>query len=335
MYIYYIIQHDARFGARNVPDKGVNLANTMTIRVISDACGILPQTLRAWEKRYNAFSPKRDSSGQRAYTRNDLKKAIALASLIKRGFTISQIATKSYSELESLLDEVHVDHEISQSHAFKNSGVELDSILQMVSDFRFDELVEELNRRRILLGVRDFLFKLSIPLVREVGLKVMNGDYSVTQEHIVSSIIRGQLNEMKSPLEMLSKSRGSLHRYALATPEGNFHELSILFADLVCGLNERLTSYLGAAHPADSLGLAVSAMSCDRIILGAIDSENWRFEKHIIPYLQKVDESLNKEVEFIIGGAWEISLPKFKYIKHVHFMESFEQLDKKLMQSIL
>lgn len=308
---------------------------TMTISVISDSCGILPQTLRAWEKRYQAFSPYRDESGKRAYTREDLKKAMALSGLLKRGFTISKIASKSYSELEELLDEVDLSLDTHLGSTTQNLGDVLNSILSLVSNFRFDELVEELKHQRLLLGVRDFIFKLTLPLMREVGAKVISGEYNVTQEHIVSTLIRSQVNEIKVPIDIFAKSRGSVHRYALATPEGNFHELSILIADLICGLNQRSTYYLGAAHPAQSLGIAVSAMDCDRLILGVINSEQWKFEENIIPYLQKFDESLNKEVEVIIGGAWELSLPEFKHVKYVYFMESFEQFDKKLMQSII
>ncbi len=307
----------------------------ITIKVISDACGILPQTLRAWEKRYQAFSPKRSESGQRLYSQKDLKKAMALSSLIKRGFTISQIAGHSNQELHKLLEETNVVVEGQGSTVQRDLPELYNSIVSLISDFKFDELNRELQSQRTLMSVRDFIFELCIPVIRLVGDAVIEGRFSVTQEHIVSTLIRGQLGELKSPIDLFVKSQGSVHRYALATPEGNNHELSIIIADLICGVNRRLTNYLGVAHPADSLAQAISALKCDRVILGTIHSELWQYDKEIIPYLSKMDENLEIDVEVILGGAWSIEFPKFKKIKEVHFMESFRELDEKLFQHFL
>tara|TARA_Y100000780_G_scaffold232570_1_gene266793 strand:+ start:87155 stop:88090 length:936 start_codon:yes stop_codon:yes gene_type:complete len=311
------------------------VAQSITIKVISDACGVLPQTLRAWEKRYGAFNPKRDHSGQRIYGHEDLKRSMAIASLIKRGFTISQIACKSLEELQRLLDETQVI--VDENPFLKLGGEESERnrILELISEFKFDEFVEEFNRLRTLMSIKDFIFDLSIPIMREVGQRVVDNRFSITQEHIVSSIIRGQLNELKSPVDLFVKSKGSFHRYALATPEGNHHELSIVIADLICGINRRHTTYLGAAHPAKSLAMAVTALKCDRIVLGTVHSELWDYEKEMIPYLKKMDEGLGIDVEVIIGGGWNLNFPKMRRIKKVHFLESFELFDKKLMQSIL
>ncbi len=311
------------------------MKESITIKVISDACGILPQTLRAWEKRYGAFEPERDTSGQRVYSKEDLGRAMALASLIKRGFSISQIANKSYEELKRLLDDTQVV--VDQNPFLKAGGEEEESeyILKLVKNYEFDELVTEFNRLRTLMSVKDFIFDLCIPMIRKVGEKVVSKEFSVTQEHIVSSLIRGQMSEMKSPIDLFVKSKGSFHRYALATPEGNYHELSIIIADLICGINRRKTSYLGSCHPAESLALAVSALHCDRIVLGTVDSPSWEYAKEMIPYLKKIDDTLTTEVEVIIGGGWDLDFPEFKMIKKVHFLESFEAFDRKLMQSVL
>ena len=45
------------------------------INVISTACGVMPHTIRTWEKRYQVFTPERSKGGQRLYTKVDLTKS--------------------------------------------------------------------------------------------------------------------------------------------------------------------------------------------------------------------------------------------------------------------
>ncbi|MCB0356784.1 MAG: MerR family transcriptional regulator, partial [Bdellovibrionales bacterium] len=47
----------------------------ITIKAISNACGVLPQTIRTWEKRYQVFNPARTEGGQRVYGEEDLIRA--------------------------------------------------------------------------------------------------------------------------------------------------------------------------------------------------------------------------------------------------------------------
>ena len=48
------------------------------IGAVSKITGIGTETLRAWERRYNAISPKRSDSGDRVYDNDDLSKLFLL-----------------------------------------------------------------------------------------------------------------------------------------------------------------------------------------------------------------------------------------------------------------
>jgi MerR family transcriptional regulator, light-induced transcriptional regulator len=311
------------------------LNNFITIRVISDACGVLPQTLRAWEKRYGAFSPTRDQGGQRIYSELDLKRAMAMARLIGKGFTISQIARESFEQLQKLLDKTHESDSSYSSGKKDGHSMEIEKLLQLILNFNFEELVSELNRLRTLKSVKEFIFDLCLPLLRRVGADVAIKKLTVTQEHILSTILRGQLNDLKTHINSFIHGQNSFHHYALATPESNIHELSIILADIVCGINGKKTTFLGASHPAESLAQALCALKCDRLILGTISSAAWEYEKEMIPYLKRIDRHLEYSIEIIIGGGTPLEFPKFKNISKVHYLDSFESLDKKFMQSIL
>ena len=73
------------------------------INVISNASGVMPHTIRTWEKRYQIFTPERSEGGQRIYSEVDLDKAKLIVALIEQGHTISSLAKHSLQDLRSLL----------------------------------------------------------------------------------------------------------------------------------------------------------------------------------------------------------------------------------------
>ena len=305
---------------------GMIMKKTLSITVISKACGINPPTIRIWEKRYAVFSPDRTEGGQRLYSEDDLAKAKLIASLIEKGHSISSLAPLSVSELRNYLQKAN-EEKVFIEKKYSSSGVK--KIVQHIENFNIDMIAGELQYQRTSIGAKDFIFKIILPVMQEIGLMVANGQCSVTQEHIVSTIVRDQLSKINLP-----NMGKEISRFALATPEGNLHELSILIADVICRANRVSTSYLGAAHPAQCLGEAVSALHCKTIVMGVISSDQWDYQKNIIPYLEMMDKHLKGSVKVILGGGWELKFPKFKNIEEVIVMKSFEDLDKFLVEQI-
>lgn len=288
------------------------------ISVISGSCGIKPHTIRTWEKRYKVFEPKRDERGVRLYSDLDLTKANLLGFLTKRGFNISEIGNNSIEELKELkqkISHISTDLEIDNCVA---------SILTLVENYDVDLLRSEVKRLSKSLGLREFIFDTVLPLLRYIGTKVANDELTVTQEHILSTVIRDQLTKLN--LDKLIKVQGP--KILLATPEGNHHEIAIMIADIICRLNGVATQFLGSAHPSYSLASAINHLNCPILVLGVRSSELWNYHSQIVPYLEQLDQGLRVEIDLIIGGEKEITLPNFKRIKTIKFIETFESFDK-------
>ena len=49
---------------------------------------------------------------------------------------------------------------------------------------------------RLSLGVKEFIFKIVLPVMHEIEKLYLKGIYSVTQEHIISTIVRDQLGQI-------------------------------------------------------------------------------------------------------------------------------------------
>jgi DNA-binding transcriptional MerR regulator len=85
------------------------------IGAVSRITGIGSETLRAWERRYEAVIPKRTDSGDRQYSREDVAKLLMLKSLTENGITIGSIASLNAVELKSLFEE-HSKHQDKHSN---------------------------------------------------------------------------------------------------------------------------------------------------------------------------------------------------------------------------
>ena len=170
------------------------------INVISNACGVKPHTIRTWEKRYQVFTPERSEGGQRLYSEVDLAKAKLIVALIEQGHTISSLAKHSLQDLPSLL--VVNKGEDSESGKMFTS-VETKRLLQHLANFNIEMVASGMQHLRLSMGVKEFIFKIVLPVMHEIEKLALKEIYSVTQEHIISTIVRDQLNQinlsMKGP----------------------------------------------------------------------------------------------------------------------------------------
>lgn len=75
--------------------------NEYKIGAVSKITGIGTETLRAWERRYQAVVPGRSDSGDRVYSGENLTKLFLLKNLVDAGNSIGSIARLSVQELEN------------------------------------------------------------------------------------------------------------------------------------------------------------------------------------------------------------------------------------------
>ena len=293
--------------------------NTYSISFISNACGVKPHTIRTWEKRYNTFSPDRTDGGQRIYSEDDLTKGRLIVSLLEQGYSISRLAGKSLQDLRTLIFNEKI--EALQSNQMLTS-VGINKLLTHLSNFDLSQISSEMVRLRLSIGAKEFIFKVLIPIIQAVGRMYLDGKYSVTQEHIISTIIRYQLSQINLP-----DSENSTDSIILATPEGNLHELPILIADILCQLNRISTYYLGASHPAVCLSEAVNELKSKTIVLGVVSSDKWDYEKNIISFLKLMDKNLTHKLKVILGGGWRLNFPEFNNIEDILLVNGFEDFD--------
>jgi DNA-binding transcriptional MerR regulator len=76
---------------------------TFSISTVSRLTEIPVDTLRVWERRYNAVTPYRSEDNKRRYTQNDINRLRLIKELVVRGHAVSSVAKLSQEVLQERL----------------------------------------------------------------------------------------------------------------------------------------------------------------------------------------------------------------------------------------
>ncbi len=291
------------------------------MRSATELTGVSEHTLRAWESRHDAVKPSRTPSGHRIYSQQDVERLRLLALLVGRGNAISSIAALSDRDLaKRLAGSERVEREAVAPEP-TNGVVEAIKIALRAFDLgRVQSAIQEAHFR---FGARIFAIGIAAPLMAEVGNLVAAGELTVAHEHAASAVVKAHLFEM-----MFSGPRVSTkQRIALATMEGDLHEIGLLISGVLCAHHGFGVVYIGPNMPPDGLGDALKALKTDALIVGMTELppglDRWTIED----YAEIVMRRLPKDHELWLGGVprREIQLKgvgqRWKHLRSLHELD--------------
>lgn len=229
------------------------------IRAVAKLTGLSIDTLRAWERRYSAVVPERSDRG-RQYTQEHIQRLILLRELVERGHAIGQIAGLHKAGLQELLSA-----RSPVAEPPKESARELlEPLLEHFVNFEHTRGNEELGRLAALLAPRDLIYRVVLPLMREVGERWHRGEIGVAQEHLVSAALRNVFGA----LVRLHPPRPGAPKMLIATLSGELHEFGILAAAMLASIAGLDPIYLGPNLPAGELAYAARKTSGEIVLIG-------------------------------------------------------------------
>ena len=231
------------------------------IRAVARMTGISVDTLRAWERRYEAVTPARNDRG-RLYTDADIARLKTLGELVTRGHAIGTIAGLADRELGRLREsaETHRDPQ----HQLLAASADLSVLSRALDRYDLDAIDATLNRHAVVLPPRDLVFAVILPLLAEVGRRWEAGRLRPSQEHLVSSIVRSVLGGL---LRASMRPHAS-PKVVFATPTGERHELALLSAALLAASAGFGVIYLGPDLPAADIAHAAAIAGARVVIVG-------------------------------------------------------------------
>lgn len=212
--------------------------NAFTIKDLENLSGIKAHTIRIWEQRYSFLKPKRTDTNIRYYNTAELKSILNIALLNKYGYKISHIDKMSAEEVRQKV--VTLAHSEAQQERLINE------LVQYMVDLDIDRFEEVLNQYIATAGTDKAILHLIFPFLDKIGILWVTNYVTAAQEHLVTNIIRQKLIvgiEQAGSRQVINK------RVVLFLPEGEHHELGLLYMHYLLRNRGVQVIYLGANVP--------------------------------------------------------------------------------------
>jgi DNA-binding transcriptional MerR regulator len=281
---------------------------------LENLSGIKAHTLRIWEQRYGILNPIRSDTNIRSYGDRDLKFVLNIAILQdKGGFKISEISKMQEHEISKhilLLSENKLDYP-DQIQALTVAMLDLD-------ETRFQKLTENIVQK---IGFESYVLDIIYPFLGRLGTLWLSGSVGPAQEHFITHLIRQKLIAAIDQQDLSLKPNAK--KFLLYVPEGELHELGLLFANYILRARKHSVTYLGQSLPFDELVFADKIHQPDYIV-SVFTTE---------PKASEIDrylESLTKEMpntKFLLSGYLLTQDDRNKSLhSNIEVLKNFQQL---------
>ena len=215
-----------------------------SIRDLQNLSGIKAHTIRIWEKRYLLLSPERTETNIRTYSLDSLQKLLNITLLYNNGYKISKIAKIQETQIPTMVNEIIAKN--SEKHhavnAFKLAMVNFDTA-QFYNTY--NSLVAERSFKEMFNDVL-------VPLMNELGLLWQVKAISTAHEHFITSLIKQKIYIHTEKFQKLQPTREE-EVFVLYLPEGEIHEVGLLFLNYEIVSKGFRSIYLGQANSLESL----------------------------------------------------------------------------------
>jgi len=213
--------------------------STYSIKDLEKLSGIKAHTIRIWEQRYHLIEPKRTPTNIRYYSDDDLVKLMNTSLLNQNGYKISKIAQLNDSRIKDMVIKLNTGEPslTIQSSNLVKALIEADELL-------FNQVFETSVEN---LGFEITIEQLLFPLLENIGTLWLAGTICPAQEHLISNLIRQKL--MVAIDQQRVKTESKLPRILFYLPEGEFHDIGILYYSYLARKANFEVIYLGTSVP--------------------------------------------------------------------------------------
>lgn len=268
-----------------------------SIKAVAQATGLTVETLRAWERRYGVVAPNRDAGGRRVYRPEDVLRLRRLREATERGHPIGRLAELSDDGLATLLS----DDSDRRSRATTNAFVE--RILEAAQRFRTAECEQALTLAIAMLPPSQLVSGVLQPLLREVGDRWHRGEFAISQERLVSTVVRRHVGLMLDAYDR-SARRAPI---VFATLPGERHELGLLTSALMCASRGFKTHYLGPDLPPGEIARFAREVDAAVVALSVVLQERM---PEVPAQLAELAAGLPERTGIWLGGYAARALPR-------------------------
>lgn len=287
--------------------------NFFSIKEIEALTGIKAHTIRIWEQRYAMVAPRRTETNIRYYDEKDLKKLLNVSLLNRNGYKISEIAEMSNEQL--LQEVVRISEEKTD---YENQLQALTLTMLELNEVAFEKI---LATAILQLGLERTMVQVVFPFFRSIGIMWQTGSINPAHEHFITNIIRQKLivaiDGQSHETDVWSK------KFVLYLPEGEFHEIGLLFANYAIRARGGKVIYIGSNVPFADLSVVNQAYAPDYMFT-VITSPMLNGEP-VSEYLNKLSAQFPELVIYVSGGH-VLAEPDLKVASNVRIIRDFKEM---------
>jgi DNA-binding transcriptional MerR regulator len=283
-----------------------------SIKDLENLSGIKAHTLRIWEQRYGILNPIRTETNIRTYSDEELKRVLNIALLQdKGGFKISAIANMSEAEMAS-----HILHLSESQFDFPDQIQALTLAMMDLDEAKFQLLTKNMIQAH---GFESYMLDVIYPFMRRLGTLWLSGSVGPAQEHFISHLIRQKLVASIDAQDLSLKPDAK--KFLLYLPEGELHEIGLLFANYVFRARKHSVVYLGQSLPYEELLLAYEIHQPDYIFSVFTSEPNVEL---IDNYVAQMAKDLPNAQVLLTG--YQILQPERQIPSNIHVIPDFQGL---------
>ena len=284
--------------------------HSFTIKDLENLSGIKAHTIRIWEQRYSFLKPHRTGTNIRFYNSEELKKLLNVALLNKYGFKISHIDKMDEGEIkEKILS-------LSQVQALQERIV--NELIQHMVDLDMEKFENVLDNYIMARGIERAIPQIIFPYLEKIGILWLTNHINPAQEHLVSNIIRQKLIV---GIESISSTVKVNKTVLLFLPEGEYHELGLLFMSYLLKSRGVNTIYLGCSIPVEDVDYVVKLKKPDYLYCHLTTvGHKFNFEKFLATISKRFSDTPT-----VISGQLTNCYEK-KIHQPIYFKRSFTEV---------
>lgn len=309
----------------------MSVNTSYTIQMASKISGVGVHTIRAWEKRYKALEPNRDSSGHRTYTKIDVEKLMLLSELCLLGYTISKVAKLSIPELKLLLKDLGKSEEsidfpelnLVKEKPLVDASLSTNLLLFALKNYKIDVINQEIGKIKSSISARDMAMYLLLPMVQMMRDLSARGEYTRTQEETVSSLLRFHAGH--TLFRTNDRKEHSHINVVVVSMDNDSLDLGALIAGLLCNHYGFNYTFLGHNLSVEALCDSIGFLNSNLVILSTANSSMGL--PYIQPFVEKLFQKAATNVEVLLNGKADLSMDKIP-AKRFNNIKSIEALDE-------
>jgi MerR family transcriptional regulator, light-induced transcriptional regulator len=300
-------------------DELINSKNTYpvyNIKAISNMVGLLPVTLRAWERRYSFLHPRRGNQGYRLYSENDLQTLRWVKTQVDSGLSISR-AVDHLNDLR--VKGLDPTDEVQKEMAVNSVAIETISkqLFDSIISFNNTAASETMRRAFAVYSVDQVLSQVVTPTLIEIGEAWHQGNLPVATEHYASQFFLQHL------MSMLTTTMPPTHHQVIIASgaPGEEHQIGLLMLVVMMRWRGWDIKYLGPNIVLDRLPEALAPLNPRMLLFSATTVENAQKLFEIGPILNQFAEPTPV---LVFGGQGFKTLPLPGSLKAIKLDDSPE-----------